>query len=190
MSPTLPWMILNCSTPNHSPAAGKLLFLLALYELRMWSCSSSVLERRETHAGVSSRVSRGFLHSVYCMKASSSLLAAYGGTMRNRSSTFATHHLQGTWEVAHCRGKLFFNNFLASNLTVPEIRWSHFGYVGGSTMQLLSRTWYSILADRRRGIHSGVARLQWISCRLCEQGCRTTSSKRMTSIHLVYVSSN
>lgn len=128
-TPTLRWPLLKGSAPSQMLKASMLLFLIAVCELRVWSRSWAVLQRRLVQASDSLRKSSGFVHFMNCTNVNLSALGGSSVTMRIRSSAFATQNFFGTWNVADSRTTLFFRVFPPPNLTVPEIRWSLVGHV-------------------------------------------------------------
>lgn len=177
------------STLKYSPTAGKLLILFAVRELSVWSCSSYVLQRRQTPASVSSSASSWFVHSVYFRKVNSVALANFGMTVRNRSSAFATQNLFGT-----ARKRIAVRN-RSSMLSLFQLRQfqkfccSCFGYAASYMVQRLCLFLCLKSGTRPPRMYPELSNSTWISCRDCEQSCRATSFTRLTNVRALSVSS-
>lgn len=159
------WILLNGSTRNYLLEADKNIFLFAVSELRVRSCSSSVLHRRQTQAEDLLSDSSSSVHSMYGTMAGSLELAGSDIVIRNWSDTFATQGLLSTFEVADSSTNMFFNAFLAPSLTVWKIRSSPVVRVVGSMMQWFSMSWCLTFGTKPRRTYYDLRSTKWISCR-------------------------
>lgn len=182
-------MLLYGSAPNHSAAAGKLFFLLAVRLLRVWMCSPSVFQQIQTHKSISSRESRRFVRYMYCTKVNSPEPFEPGLTMWNRNSTLPKRifWLVVRWQIAEktvlqCFPGSTFDSF-RNRL---ELLWVRECFYDAIFILLLAfELWNKTFEDE-----SGLTELQMNNMpRLCA-GLSDTSFIRLTNVCMVLASRN
>lgn len=125
-TPMRPSLLLNGSTLKSSLTAVQLLRLFAMGELSLWPFSSSMLQRVQTLASVSSRESRANIHSVYCTNANALTLPKSVLTMQNTSVPWEP---KTSWVHARCRitgqicSAMFPGSKLDSSASPPKLLW-------------------------------------------------------------------